>query len=92
MFPIVVISGLTRFCIVLDGFMWFYVVLRCFVWLGVVGHGCTWLHIFCEFLLMSNVVNAGKRTRYGSGFRIFPDTEYFRIPKISGFQIFPDTG
>ena len=41
MFPIVVMSGLTRFCMVWHGSMWFCVVLRCCVWLGVVGHGCT---------------------------------------------------
>ena len=40
MFPIVVMSGLTRFCMVWHGSMWFCVVLHCCVWLGVVGHGC----------------------------------------------------
>ena len=55
MFPIVVMSGLTRFCMVWHGCTWFCVVLRCCVWLGVVGHGCTWLHIGPDHVQLTKV-------------------------------------
>ena len=61
MFPIVVISGLTRFCIVLDGFMWFYVVLRCFVWLGVVVHVCVHACMYVMYVCSRDLA-----TRYAS--------------------------
>ena len=43
MFAIVVMSGLTMFCIVWHGSMWFRVVLCGFVWFSMVLRGWVWL-------------------------------------------------
>ena len=59
MFPIGVVSGLTRFSMVLHGFAWFCMVSwqrvigHCFMWLHVVGYGCAWFRMILMFCMIA---------------------------------------